>query len=110
MRPVGVKHSGSNLSRAPTIFCPNASPCAIGLYVLTLCSFCQYRVMDRRSRGERALRPLQRLVNADAAAEDAHHFAGILGRLRLAPFANFGVAKAIEGVNGVIDACGRTDN
>ncbi len=66
--------------------------------------------LKRGARGDRALRPLQRLVNADAAAEDAHHFAGLLGGLWLAPFANFGVAKAIEGVNGVIDACGRTDD
>ena len=50
------------------------------------------------------------LVDADAAAENAHHFAGIFGGLWLAPFANFGVAKAIEGVNGVIDALGRTDD
>jgi len=49
---------------------------------------------------------LQKLIDADAAAEDAHHFAGILGALWLAPFADFGVAKAIEGVNGVIDLTG----
>ncbi len=43
-------------------------------------------------------------------AEDAHHFARILGRLWLAPFADLGIAEAIEGVNGVIDNFGRTDN
>ncbi len=53
---------------------------------------------------------MQQLVDADAAAEDAHYFTGILGGLWLAPFADFGVAKAIEGVNRVIDACGRTDD
>ena len=50
------------------------------------------------------------LVELDTAAEDAHHFAWILGGLWLAPFADFGIAEAIEGVNGVIDACGRTDD
>ncbi len=53
---------------------------------------------------------MQQLVDAEAAAEDAHHFARILGGLWLAPFANFGVAKAIEAVNGVIDALRRTDD
>lgn len=50
------------------------------------------------------------LINTDAAAEDAHDFAGILGRLWLAPFADFGVAQAIEGVNGAVDDFGRTNN
>ena len=53
---------------------------------------------------------LQQLIDADAAAEDTHHFAGILGRLWFAPFANFGVAEAIESVNGAIDDFGRTDD
>ena len=39
------------------------------------------------------------LINEDAAAEEAHHFAKILGRLWLAPLADFGVAKTIEGMN-----------
>ncbi len=50
------------------------------------------------------------LINTDATAEDAHDFAGILGRLRLAPFADFGVSQAIEGVNGAVDNFGRTDD
>ncbi len=50
------------------------------------------------------------LIDEEAAAEDAHHFARILGRLWLTPFADFGVSKAIEGVNGIVDAFGRTNN
>ncbi len=50
------------------------------------------------------------LIDEEAAAKDAHHFAWILGWLGLAPFADFGVAKAIEGVNGVGDPFGRTDD
>ena len=50
------------------------------------------------------------LIDEDAAAEDAHHFARILGWLGLAPFADFGVAETIEGVNRVSDALGRTDD
>jgi len=50
------------------------------------------------------------LINQDAAAEDAHHFARILGWLWLAPFADFGVAKTVEGVNRVSDAFGRTND
>ncbi len=49
-------------------------------------------------------------VDEDAAAEDAHHFARILGRLWLAPFADLGVTKAIEGVNGAVDDFGSTDD
>jgi hypothetical protein len=50
------------------------------------------------------------LINTDAAAEDAHYFTRILGGLWLAPFADFGVSQAIEGMNGAIDNFGRTDN
>jgi hypothetical protein len=41
------------------------------------------------------------LIDEEAAAEDTHHFARILGWLGLAPFADFGVAKTVEGVNRV---------
>jgi len=50
------------------------------------------------------------LIDEDAAAEDAHHFTRILGWLWLAPFADFGIAKTVEGVNRVSDALGRTDD
>jgi len=50
------------------------------------------------------------LVDEDATAENTDDFAGILGRLWLAPFTNFGVAETIEGVNGAIDDFGSTDN
>jgi hypothetical protein len=46
------------------------------------------------------------LIDEEAATEDADHFARILGWLWLAPFADLGVAKAIEGVNSVSDAFG----
>ena len=61
-----------------------------------------------RGKGARGL-GLQ-LIDEDAAAEDAHHFAGILSRLWLAPFADLGIAETIEGVNRVSDALGRTDD
>jgi hypothetical protein len=50
------------------------------------------------------------LVDEDATAENTDHFTRILGRLWLAPFTNFGVAEAIEGVNGAIDDFGSTDD
>ena len=53
---------------------------------------------------------LWQLINADAAAEDAHHFARILRGLWFAPFTDFGVAETVEVVNGAIDDFGRTDD
>lgn len=49
-------------------------------------------------------------MEMDTAAEDAHHFTWILGRLWLAPFADLGVTETIEGVNGAVDDFGRTDD